>query len=613
MKVGIWIGVLLVTAFGLSACNPAGRPHNVIIFVADGLRSGMVSEQTAPALAAVRREGVDFANSHSVYPTFTTVNASSLATGHAPGDHGDFGNALLVGEPLGMPVNSPTPFLEDDETLGLMNDRFGGNYLNEESLLALARKAGFQTAAIGKVGPTSIQDVTARDGQTLVIDDETGGTAVGAKGLPLPPAVVSAIKAAGLPTTAPGRDLNGGSGAYNAAGTFWANTGQQKWFADIAAKVVLPMFAKRHKPFVMVYWSRDPDGTQHNQGDSLNSLTPGINGPTSLKAIRNASDNLQQLRDALKTLGLDKTTDIIVTADHGFSTISKQSATSTSTRLHYVDVVPGFLPPGFLGLDLAKGLNLPLHDLYGLPMDPLVQTAYRGTGQLLGADPKHPDLVVAINGGTDLLYLPKGDKALARRAVDFLVTQDYVSALFVDDQLGAIPGTLALSAIGLQGKALTPVPAIVVSFRSVSTGCDQPELCAAEVADSTLQQGQGMHGAFSRADTHNFTAAVGPDFKAGYRDAAPMSNADLPVTLIKILGLKSTSKGALTGRVLSEAIGGGAELAGTPKVVRSAPAANGFVTQLCVQEAAGHAYYDAAGAPGTAVGLETCAPPALRQ
>ena len=33
-----------------------------------------------------------------------------------------------------------------------------------------------------------------------------------------------------------------------------------------------------------MFWSRDPDGTLHNQGDSLNQLTPGINGPTSLAA-----------------------------------------------------------------------------------------------------------------------------------------------------------------------------------------------------------------------------------------------------------------------------------------------------------------------------------------
>jgi hypothetical protein len=34
-----------------------------------------------------------------------------------------------------------------------------------------------------------------------------------------------------------------------------------------------------------------------------------------------------------------------------------------------------------------------------------------------------------------------------------------------------------------------------------------------EIADTGLQQGQGMHGSFSRADTFNNMAAIGPDFK----------------------------------------------------------------------------------------------------
>ena len=98
-----------------------------------------------------------------------------------------------------------------------------------------------------------------------------------------------------------------------------------------------------------------------------------------------------------------------------------------------------------------------------------------------------------------------------------LLAQDYVSGLFVDDDLGHFPGTLPLSAINLKGSARTPRPSIVVNFRSFSTGCDEPVLCTVEVADTGLQQGQGMHGSFSRADTMNFMAAIGPDFKARLR------------------------------------------------------------------------------------------------
>ena len=53
---------------------------------------------------------------------------------------------------------------------------------------------------------------------------------------------------------------------------------------------------------MLVFWSRDPDGAQHNHGDSLGKLVPGINGPTSLAGIRNADDNLATLRRALDAL-----------------------------------------------------------------------------------------------------------------------------------------------------------------------------------------------------------------------------------------------------------------------------------------------------------------------
>src|SRR5262249_38874592 len=155
----------------------------------------------------------------------------------------------------------------------------------------------------------------------------------------------------------------------------------------------------------LVFWSRDPDGTQHNQGDSLNSVSPGINGPTSAAAIRNADDNLKQLLDALEALGLAADTDVVIAADHGFSTISKESATSEAAKGQYADVPKGFLPPGFLAVDLAKGLGLPLFDP-DAKNAPVADNAYpktRGNG-VIGQDPTHPVVVVAANGGSDLVY-----------------------------------------------------------------------------------------------------------------------------------------------------------------------------------------------------------------
>ena len=188
-----------------------------------------------------------------------------------------------------------------------------------------------------------------------------------------------------------------------------------------------------------------------------------------------------------------------------------------------------------------------------------------------------------------------------------LLAQDYVSGLFVDDSLGRFPGTLPLTAINLKGSALTPMPAIAVNFRTFSTGCDQPLTCTVEIADTGLQQGQGMHGSFSRADTMNFMAAIGPDFKSGFVDEAPASNADVGKTLAHILGLKIKDKGQLIGRVLTEAMPRGATPSYTARVMLSDPVSGGLRTILNYQLVGNTRYFDAAGFPGRTVGLNAVA------
>jgi arylsulfatase A-like enzyme len=581
---------------------PQSTPHNVVIFVADGLRSRIVTPETAPEMASIRAQGVDFQNSHSLYPTVTTVNASAIATGHQIGDTGDFGNTLWVGAAVSPASPSHFAGLEDDPTLGGMNAHFGGNYLHETSLLAAARAHGFATAVVGKAGPASVQDVTARNGETLIIDDYTGSP----DGLPLSADVKAAISAAGFDPHAEDRGLNGSAGDYHMSGVHVANVQQQDWLVGVTTKVVLPRLKASGKPFILVFWSRDPDGTQHGNGDSLNTLSPGINGPTSLAAIRNADNDLRRIRDALKTLGLDQTTDIVITADHGFSTVSRASKTSISNHRTYLDVKPGSLPPGFLAIDLSAALKLPLRDGAGLPVDLKSGLHPRGETEMLGSA-RHPSVLIADNGGSSLLYLPgPGARILAPKVVAALLKQDYVAGVFVDDALGKIPGALPTSAIGLVGAAVTPRPQIVVSYKSfVMNPCARtdPELCAVEVSESGYTEGQGIHGSFSRANTHNFMAAIGPDFKSGFVDPAPVSNADWAPTLARILGLSMPSKGKLTGRVISEALPGGSTPSFSASVVRSAKAADGFQTVLDAQTVGNEVYLDAAGMPGRVVGL----------
>lgn len=432
-----------------------------------------------------------------------------------------------------------------------------------------------------------------------MVDDATGRKG----GIPLSDEMTKRLTAAELPPQSPARGDNAEAGNAETPGTSVANVDQQKYFVDVAAKAVLPMFKERGQPFVLVFWSRDPDGTQHNQGDSLGRLVPGIDGPTSLAAIRNADDNLAALEAALGQQGLAATTDIIVTSDHGFSTISKESATSWAADHAYPGVPLNQLPPGFLAIDIAHALDMPLHDPdAGAASVPVGARPKRGNG-LIGADPARPQVVVASNGGSDLVYLPTGDKALAARIVAILARQDYVSGLFVDDMLGRIPGTLPLSAIALRGTAVTPMPAIVVNFRSFSTGCAEPTTCGVEVADTGLQQGQGMHGSFSRADTRNTMGAAGPSFRRHFEDPAPASNADLGMTIAHLLQLEIPQKGRLIGRVLTEALPNGAMPTVQTLTLRSEPDAGGLCTVVLAQTANGTHYFDAAGYPGRTLGL----------
>ena len=149
-------GLFALAAGPASAQNAA--PRNLILFVPDGLRGRIVTPQTAPSMAELRDKGVHFKNSHSLFPTFTMANGSAMASGHYLGDTGTFSNTIYTGKPIAHSNDTVTPFLEVNPVLLEVDEHFGGDYLNEETLLKMAREKGYSTAAIGKHGPTFIFD-----------------------------------------------------------------------------------------------------------------------------------------------------------------------------------------------------------------------------------------------------------------------------------------------------------------------------------------------------------------------------------------------------------------------------------------------------------------------
>jgi hypothetical protein len=98
-------------------------------------------------------------------------------------------------------------------------------------------------------------------------------------------------------------------------------------------------------------------------------------------------------------------------------------------------------------------------------------------------------------------------------------------------------------------------------------------------------------------------AVFGPDFKTGFVDALPVSNADWGRTVAALLGLKPADHGKLIGRVVTEAMNGGTIPKAEVRIRRSAPASNGLVTELRAQYVGSASYYTVAGFKGRTVGL----------
>ena len=183
------VSVLIGTLIGLQlmAANAEQRQHNLILFIPDGLRALMVTPQTAPTMAAIRDQGVNFANPHSLFPTFTMPNSSSLATGHSLGDTGVFSNSIYAGFPVNAAKKSVTPFIENDVVIAELNQykKFQGNFIDEESLLRAAYARGYSTAAIGKLADIALRPID-NGMKTIIIDDsrESRGRSAFAKSSP---------------------------------------------------------------------------------------------------------------------------------------------------------------------------------------------------------------------------------------------------------------------------------------------------------------------------------------------------------------------------------------------------------------------------------------------
>jgi len=219
---------------------------------------------------------------------------------------------------------------------------------------------------------------------------------------------------------------------------------------------------------------------------------------------------------------------------------------------------------------------------------------------------------IETRGGFDLIYMPEplGRAELTHRArfiVDKMFSQDYVSGVFVNERrVGRIDGALSIEHLNAGDDTAEQLPDIVVSFVSSTMNCRHPTICAVAVADTPIQEGHDVAVGLSRAETSNFMAARGPDFRANFISRTPASNQDLVRTIEALLRGGSRGRQRADSRILTESLRGGErfrEPAVKKRVIMSRPTENDEVTEVHLLSVGPVSYFYAAGGPGRTVGV----------
>ena len=98
-RLAILAAVVLVVHLTVDPAVPghAQSPRRTqLLIVVDGLRPDNVTRDVMPRLTRLGQRGIVFTAHHSVFPTVTRVNASSIVTGAYPETHGLLGNTIYI-------------------------------------------------------------------------------------------------------------------------------------------------------------------------------------------------------------------------------------------------------------------------------------------------------------------------------------------------------------------------------------------------------------------------------------------------------------------------------------------------------------------------------------
>jgi predicted AlkP superfamily pyrophosphatase or phosphodiesterase len=278
--------VLLVTAFCWYVASAAVRPvaqtppasaaRKQLLVIFDGLRPDYVTPEVMPNLYAFGQRGIVFTKHHSVFPTVTRVNTSSISTGSYPERHGLLGNSVF------FPAIDPTKFLDTSDRAQMVrvNTSTNGNLLMATTMGEALQATGRKLLVVS-AGST---------GSSFLLNHKVSGGAILHMDYALPESLNQVVmdQLGPLPKNSPSEALN-------------------RRAVDLLFKVGLP----RIDPTVTILWFTDPDTTAHEKG---------IGDPETVECLRKADAEFKRVEDGLAALGQLNAYDIWVTSDHGFTT-----------------------------------------------------------------------------------------------------------------------------------------------------------------------------------------------------------------------------------------------------------------------------------------------------
>ncbi len=429
-----------------------------LICVFDGLRPDMIRADWTPNLCRLKDRGVWFSQSHCVFPSVTRANTAALVSGCFPGAHGIAGNSVWE------PGIEATRILTTGE-------------VNDLRLIQAQRTPLLLVPTLGEVlaeqGLNTIAAGTGTSGCGYLQHPEAAATGglVYHHAFATPPELADRVASALGPPPV--------SEDYAA---------QAVARVEYAAKAVSDVLIPAAQPALAIFWITVPDGLHHRFGLGM---------PPSVAAIQAADAAFGRMVERLVRAGGYQEVDIIVTADHGYATVS-----------------------GHININEA-----------------LQQAKLKRSSD-------STDVVLCADGGSCLVYTePSVDQeALAA----FFLQQPWVCAVFSKN--GAIAGALPLSAVGCEGP-LAPSLMIALAWDERP---NEHGFVGMSLTPGGSVAGTGNHGGISPFEMRNMLIMAGPHFREGAVSEAPCGIVDIAPTVLHCLGLPRPVQ--WQGRVLTEGL-----------------------------------------------------------